>query len=89
MTAQMIAETIRQALMTAFWLGLPLLAIGFVVGLVVSLIQIITSLQDPGFAAVPRLAAFLGGIFLLLPWMLMKLTGYTTSLFSDLGRYAR
>jgi flagellar biosynthetic protein FliQ len=89
MTIQTVAETIRQALMTAFWLGLPLLAIGFVVGLVVSLVQIVTSLQDPGFAAVPRLAAFLGGVFLLLPWMLMKLGSYTTALFSDLGRYAR
>ncbi len=52
-------DLFRQALMMAFWLALPLLAVGFVVGIVVSLIQIVTSMQDTSFSTVPRLAAFL------------------------------
>jgi flagellar biosynthetic protein FliQ len=89
MTIQSVAEAMRQALMIAFWLALPLLAIGFVAGIIMSLIQIVTSVQDPGFAAVPRLAAFFAGLLLFLPWMLLKLTSYAAALFSDLGRYAR
>jgi flagellar biosynthetic protein FliQ len=89
MTPESVSEILRGTLMTAFWLGLPLLVIGFIVGVAVSLIQIITSMQDPAFGTVPRLAAFLGGLLLFLPWMLSKLMSYTTHLFGDLARYAR
>jgi len=88
-TPQTVADILRQALMTAFWLSLPLLAVGFVVGIVISLVQIVTSMQDSAFTAVPRLAAFLAGLLLFLPWMLMRLMSYTTDLLGDLGRYAR
>ncbi len=89
MNNSMAVELFRQALMTAFWLSLPILTIGFVIGIIVSLVQIITSVQDASFGTVPRLAAFLFGLLLLMPWMLNRLMTYTTSLFGDLSRYAR
>jgi flagellar biosynthesis protein FliQ len=89
MEHQAVVDLIRSALMGAFWLALPLLALGFCVGIIVSLVQVLTSIQDPAFGSVPRLAAFLAGIFLLLPWMLMRLITYTAALFGDLQRYAR
>ena len=89
MSTALAIELFSQALMTTFWLSLPILAIGFVVGIVISLVQIITSMQDASFGAVPRLAAFLFGILLLMPWMLNRLMTYTTGLFGDLARYAR
>ena len=88
MTQQQVVDIIRQALMTTFWLSLPLLALGFVVGAVMGLVQILTSMQDSAFGTVPRLAAFLFGLLLFLPWMLVQLTNYTTALLSDLSRYA-
>jgi len=75
--------------MTTFWLSLPLLAIGFIAGIVISLVQIITSIQDSAFSTVPRLAAFLLGLFVFLPWMLMKMIAYTTMVFGDFSRYAK
>jgi flagellar biosynthetic protein FliQ len=75
--------------MTAFWVSLPILLIGFIVGVAISLIQIITSMQDASFSTVPRLAAFLLGLLLLLPWMLNRMISYTTTLFGDFARYAR
>ena len=89
MTSQSALELIRAALMTTFWLSLPLLAVGFVAGILISLLQIVTSIQDPGFGAVPRLVAFLAALLIFLPWMLLKLTAYTTSLFQDFSRYAQ
>jgi len=89
MTSATVAELIRQSLITAFWLSLPLLAVGFFTGIVISLLQIITSIQDTAFGTVPRLAAFFAGLLILLPWMLSKLIGFTTLLLGDLGRYAR
>lgn len=85
----MAADIIRQALMTAFWLSLPLLAVGFVAGIVISLVQVVTSIQDPGFGSVPRLAAFLIALLIFLPWMLMRMAAYTTTLFGDFGRFAK
>ncbi len=46
------------ALLATFWLGAPLLGIGFVAGIAISLIQITTSIQDTAFNTVPRLAGF-------------------------------
>jgi len=89
MSPDSAVQIIRQMLMTTFWLSAPLLALGFLVGVIISLIQIVTSMQDTAFSTVPRLAAFLAGIVLLLPWMLMKLMSYTTAVLGDLGRYAR
>lgn len=89
MTSEAIAAVLRDALMTAFWVSLPLLAIGFVAGIVISLLQIVTSVQDPAFGGVPRLVAFLAGLLLLLPWMIARLSSYTINLLGDLSRYAR
>lgn len=89
MTNGAVVELIRQALMTTFWLSLPLLAIGFVAGIAISLLQIVTSIQDSSFSSVPRLSAFLGAMLLAMPWMLAKLMSYTTTLFGDFGRFAR
>lgn len=89
MSAQMGAELIRQALWTAMWVSLPLLAVALVAGVVIGLVQLVTSIQDPGFGSVPRLGAFLAAMVIFLPWMFTELMSYTTKLFGDLGRYAR
>ena len=89
MTPDSAVQIVREMFMAAFWLSAPLLAIGFVVGIIVSLVQIVTSIQDSGFNSVPRLIAFLGGFILLMPWMLSKLMTYTTGILGDLGRYAK
>jgi flagellar biosynthesis protein FliQ len=89
MTPEMVVQILREALLMAFWLSAPLLAVGFVVGIVVSLIQIVTSIQDTGFNTIPRLVAFLVTFLLAMPWMLQKLTTYTLSVLGNLGKYAQ
>jgi flagellar biosynthesis protein FliQ len=74
MTTASVVDLMRVAFITTFWLSLPVLAAGFIIGLVMSLAQILTSIQDPSFSAVPRLTVFL--------------VAYTTLLFGDLGRFA-
>lgn len=89
MTPETVVELVRQAMLTAFWLAAPLLLVGFAAGIAISLVQIVTSIQDSAFGTVPRLAAFLAGMLVLMPWMLKKSMDYTLALFSDFGRYAR
>ena len=89
MTPDSVVHLIRQTLIATFWLSAPLLGVGLITGIVISLLQIVTSIQDTAFSTVPRLVAFLVGIMLLLPWMLMKLMAFTTSIIGDLPRFAR
>jgi len=89
MTPEFVIQIIREALMTAFWLSAPLLAVGFLAGIAISLIQIVTSIQDSAFSTIPRLAVFLTTFILALPWMLQKMTTYTVLILGDLGRYGR
>ncbi len=88
MNADMAVELTRQALLTAFLVSAPILALAFVVGVLVSIIQILTSMQDPAFNTIPRLAAFLAGLLVLMPWMTERLVTYTIALFSNMARYA-
>ena len=89
MTPESVSEILRQALLTALWVGAPILLIGFVAGIVMSLLQIVTSIQDSAFSTIPRLTAFLIGLILFMPWMLKKIMAYTIAILGDLGRYAR
>ena len=89
MTPETVVGIMREALMLTFWLAAPLLAIGFIAGIAISLVQIATSIQDNAVSSIPRLAAFLAGMLLLLPWMLQKTMAYTVAILGDLGRYGR
>lgn len=89
MTPAAVADLVRAALMVAFWTSLPILAIALIAGVVVNLAQIVTSIQDAGFSAIPRLAVFFAALLALLPWMVSRLTAYTASVLMDLGKYAQ
>ena len=84
-----VVQIVREALMLAFWLGAPVLLVGFVAGIIMSLLQIVTSIQDSAFSTVPRLAAVLAALILTMPWMLQKATTYATSILGNLSRYAQ
>lgn len=85
----MVIHVVSEALLAAFWICAPLLVISFAVGIVINLIQIATSLQDPVFSTVPRLAVCLAAFLLLMPWMLGRASGYAQAVLRDLAQYAR
>ncbi len=87
MTSSQVVDLIRHAFLTAFWLSMPMLATGFVIGILMSLMQILTSIQDSSFSTVPRLIVFLGALLLAIPWMLSSLISYTAGLFGNLGLF--
>jgi flagellar biosynthesis protein FliQ len=89
MTPEFAVQVIKQALITTLWLSAPLLIAGFVVGIIINLVQIATSMQDSAVSTVPRLAVFLVAFLLLLPWMVNRLMSYTVSILGDLARYAK
>jgi flagellar biosynthetic protein FliQ len=89
MTNAAVVDLMRNAFLTTFWLSLPMLAVGFVAGVIVSLAQILTSIQDSSFSTVPRLLVFLVTMLVAMPWMLIKMISYTSLLFGDLAQFAK
>lgn len=89
MTPEAAAHMVGQMFLAAFWISAPLLAIGFVAGIVISLVQIVTSIQDTAFNTIPRLVAFLAGCLVLMPWMVHKSMAYTIGILGELHHYAR
>jgi len=89
MTPDAAAHMVGQMFLAAFWISAPLLAIGFVAGILISLVQIGKSNQDTAFNTIPRLVAFLGGCLVLMPWMVHKSMAYTIGILGELNRYAR
>ena len=74
---------------TALYIAAPILLVATVVGLLISILQVVTSVQDMTLSTVPRLAAVGGTAFLLMHWILRRLVGFTIYLFSDFHPYIR
>jgi len=55
--------------------------------LTVSLLQTLTSVQEQTLTAVPRLVTVFVVTMVAMPWMIHRLVGYTTRLFSDFHRF--
>ena len=67
-------------------LSLPLLGVILAVGLLISILQVVTQVQDPSIAFVPKLLLFGVTLMLLAPWMLDKLTGFGAAAFARLAQ---
>ena len=81
MTPDLAAETAREALLTGLLLSTPVLGAAAGIGLIVSLLQAVTQLQDQTLSFVPKLAAMGLVTLLALPWMIQTACDYTTGLF--------
>ena len=84
-----IVALLRHTIETALWMGAPLLIAAVVVGLLINVVQVLTSLQDMTVSTVPRLAAVAAAVLLLMPWMIHKSMAYTTDILGNLNRYVR
>jgi flagellar biosynthetic protein FliQ len=87
MFPERVATLARMTLETTLWLSAPILIVAIVVGLVTSILQVMTSIQETTVGTVPRLAAVGLATFLLMPWLLRKLVSFALLLFSDFHPY--
>jgi len=89
MSPQQTVALGRLTLETALGMAAPLLVVATLVSLLINIVQVLTSLQEPTLATVPRLAAVATALFLLLPWMVRRLTVFTLLQFSDFRPFLR
>jgi flagellar biosynthetic protein FliQ len=83
-----IVAILRHTIATAFFMGAPLLIAATLVGLLINVAQVLTSLQDTTLSTVPRLFAVAAATFLLLPWMAHRLSAFSLQIFSDFRPFA-
>ena len=84
-----VVGIIRQALEVAVIVALPMLAAGLIAGILVSVFQTVTSIQDHVLAFIPRAAAIFAVFALTFPWMLRVLTGFSRQLIMRLPELVR
>lgn len=75
-------EAVRSALLEALVIAAPILGAGLVVGLIISLFQAVTQIQEQTLVFVPKIIAMVVVILLLLSWICMRLGEFATSMFS-------
>jgi flagellar biosynthetic protein FliQ len=82
MDADAAIDLARQAVTLILVVGAPVLGVALVVGLVVSILQTVTQVQDLTLAMVPKIVAALVTIALVGPWMLERLVEFSREMFS-------
>jgi flagellar biosynthesis protein FliQ len=79
----------RETIEVMMMLAGPVLAAGLIAGVLVSLFQAVTRIQDMTLSLVPKMLAVVASLALFGPWMLERLLGFTTSLIQGLPSCVR
>ena len=87
MTEGQVLDIARQALYTIILCSAPLLIISLVVGLVVSIFQTVTSIQEQTLTFVPKIICVFLGMMIFGSWILTNLTEFINTLWSDFCIY--
>ena len=89
MSPQTVVELGQSALTTILILAAPLLLAALVVGLVVGILQTVTSIQESTLTYVPKMVAVIVVFIVCLPWLSRTMVSFTTQLLVNLPQYAR
>ncbi len=89
MTPDMVVEIGRSAVETTLLVSAPMLGISLVIGLLVSLFQALTQINEATLSFVPKILAVFLATMLFFPWMIRVLTSFMTHLLTTIPQYAR
>lgn len=87
MTSDSVIAIAEQGIITVLMICGPLLILALVVGLIVSIFQATTQIQEQTLAFIPKIVAVLIGLIFFGPWMLSHILSYTGDIFSNLTRF--
>lgn len=87
MTPERVIMLARMTLEVTVWLCAPILIVAIIVGLVTSIFQVMTSIQEMTIGTVPRLAAVGLVTYVMMPWLMRKLLSFAHLLFSNFRPY--
>ncbi|CCP21601.1 component of the flagellar export machinery [Bacillus velezensis UCMB5036] len=87
-SSEFVISMAEKAVYVTLMISGPLLAIALIVGLLVSIFQATTQIQEQTLAFIPKIVAVMLGLIFFGPWMLSTILSFTTDLFSHLNRFA-
>lgn len=87
MNVEIVSEITNKALYLVIKLSLPLLLVSLVVGLIISIFQTVTSIQEQTLTFVPKIICVFLTLMLLGHWMLTELIEYMTDLWLNVNNY--
>ena len=87
MSPDMVAELMRRLMLEALLLSAPLLVVGCLMSVALTLIQTLTGIQEQTITAVPRLLLVFFAGLISLPWFLRRVVTYTVHLWADFHRF--
>ena len=76
MTQEIVLDIVREGLYTVILVAAPPLIMGLLAGLIMSIFQTVTSIQEPTLAFIPKILAVLLALIVAGPFMINQLTGY-------------
>jgi flagellar biosynthetic protein FliQ len=76
-------DLVRHTLIMALTVSAPMLLCGLVVGIVVSLLQAITQIQEQTLSFIPKIVAMVAAAILLMPWTAQRLMDYSRTMFTS------
>ena len=85
----MIITLAKHTLETVLLVSAPMLGAGLIVGIIISVIQIITSIHDTALAFVPRIVVTFIVFLIVFPWMMGTMVSYTHALLASFDAYIR
>ena len=89
MSEEVILRLAKQTLETVLLVSAPMLGAGLIVGVIISILQIITSIHDTALAFVPRIVVTFVVFMIVFPWMMTTMVSYTHSLLGSFETYLR
>lgn len=89
MTPEFVIGFARQAMELALMMAMPMLGVGLMVGVVVSVIQAATQIQEMTLTFIPKVVSIFVALLIAFPWMLDKMTTYTRNLIMEIPNYIR
>jgi flagellar biosynthesis protein FliQ len=89
MTADFVVGITKEALQMTVMLAAPVLGVGLMLGLLVSIFQAVTQLQEMTLTFIPKFLGVSLVLVILAPWMLELLVSYTTTLIENIPLYIR
>ena len=89
MTVEAVADMAREGLFLIIRASLPVLLVSMGVGLIVSIFQTVTSIQEQTLTFVPKILAIFITLMILGHWVMNNMVEYMTTLWSDFGAYIR
>lgn len=87
MNESMIIELGQQTMFTILILSAPMLILGLLIGLAVSIFQATTQIQEATLAFIPKIIVVLGSLVVFGPWLLSVIIDFTLKLYTNMNNF--